>query len=146
MASWIPAEAFADIARGDKAAEDFMGRFYCWAHKQDDLYDRDKPVKPETSIGFDIALLHAFSSNEFFQKHQAYLWPIIHMSALAWIASEDSCQSANVVDRMTSQVLKSQYQDLFYAIAYCIGGFGHALEMARKYRDYHFDAKPAKTA
>jgi hypothetical protein len=147
MGNWIPAEAFADIARGNKAAEELMCRAYCWTHKQDDLYDGDKHVKPEVSVGLDLQVLHAFSNNPFFKEHQAFLWPVFYMGALAWIASEDLCKSTDVLDRITSQVLKSQYQDLYYATAYCIGGFEHALAMARKYRDYHFDpTEPAKAA
>lgn len=143
---WVPSQAFEEIARGDKNAEDFMGRFYCWVHKQDDLIDRDKPVAPETSVGFDLALLHAFSSNPFFQRHQAYLWPVLHMSSLAWVSSEDLRQSSDVLSQLTSQVLKSQYQDVFYAVAFCIGGFDWAIKMARKYRDYHFDADHLTTS
>jgi hypothetical protein len=28
---------------------------------------------------------------------------------------------------------------VFLAVAFCIGGFGHAAAMGRKYREYHFD-------
>jgi hypothetical protein len=139
--SWTPKEAFADIARGDKAAEAFMGQFYCWVHKQDDLFDGDKPVAAETSVCFDLALLSAFAKNEFFQKHQDFLLPVLHMSALAWVASEDFRKKSEVLEQITAQVLKSQYQDIFYAVALLRGGFDHAVAMSRKYRMYSFDSK-----
>lgn len=139
MANWKPVDAFREIARGDQAAEEFMRRFYVWVEKQDDLFDRDKPVTAEMSAGWDLAMMYSFAKNEFFQKNQAYLWPVIHMSALAWISSEEYATSSDVGLVLAGQVLKSQYQDVFYAVAFCIGGFDHAVAMIRKYRDYHFD-------
>jgi hypothetical protein len=142
---WIPAEAFKEIARGDVSATQFMGALYCWFHKQDDLYDQDKEVSAEVAAGFDLGLLHAISKNEFFQKNQDYLWPVITMGALAWVASEERAHSADVLERITAQVLKSQYQDIFYAVAFCIGKFDHAVAMSRKYRDYNFDVESASS-
>ena len=145
--SFIPAQAFKEIARGNVDAEKFMGAFYCWVHMRDDLVDKDKVVPAETVVGFDLQLLNTFARNPFFQKHQDFLWPVIHMSALAWIASEDYSKNPDVIEQFGSQILKSQYMDVFFAVAFCIGGFDHAVAMSRAYRDYHFDlVKPADLA
>lgn len=143
MIDWTPAEAFKDITRGDEAAQELMTRLYIWFHYRDDLYDKDKVVSPDAS-GIDFALLHVFAKNPFFQKHQDYLWPVFTMATLAWIASEELKQKADVLDRMTAQVLKSQYQDYFFAVAFCIGGFDHALVMSKRYRGYCFDDEKPK--
>jgi hypothetical protein len=143
--TWTPAEAFKDITRGNVAAEELMAHLYRWFHYRDDLFDKDKVV-PASSCGFDLALLQTFSKNPFFQKHQDYLWPVFTMATLAWIASESLKNAPDVLDRLTGQVLKSQYQDYFFAVAYCVGGFDHALEMARKYRGYCFDDDQPKLA
>lgn len=121
-----------------------MGVLYCWFHKQDDIYDQDKEVPAERAAGFDLALLHALAKNQFFQKHQDYLWPVITMGAIAWVASEDRANAPDVLERITAQVLKSQYQDIFFAVAFCIGKFDHAVQMSRKYRQYSFDVEPVK--
>jgi hypothetical protein len=136
---WMPSQVFADIARGDESAAQFMGVLYCWFHKQDDLFDGDHLVSAEVSAGFDLSLLHALAKNSFFQKNQDYLWPVITMSAIAWVASEERARTEDVLERITAQVLKSQYQDIFFAVAFCIGKFDHAVAMSRKYRDYCFD-------
>lgn len=141
MSNWIPAQAFADIARGDKDAENLMGILYIFFHKQDDLFDRDRPVSAENSAGIDLQTLRAFTKNSFAQKHQDFLFPVLTMGALAWAASEDRKHSEDVLERLTAQVLKSEYQNVFFAIAFCIGGWDHALAMGRRYRDYHFDSE-----
>ena len=145
MSVWnkmTPAQVFSEIARGDKSAEEFLCALYCWFHKQDDLIDRDRVVPPEVTVGVDLTLLHAISKNQFFQKYQDYIWPVLTMGALAWVASQERANSSDVLERITAQVLKSQYQDVFYAVAFCVGKFDHAAAMSRKYRDYCFDAEP----
>lgn len=131
--------AFNEISGGDKDAIELLNALYLFFHKQDDLIDRDKPVEVEHSIGCDLQVLRAFGKNPLFQKHQDFLWPLIMTSALAYAASEDLKKRPDVIDRITSQVLKSQYVDIFFGIAFCVGGFPHALAMSKKYRDYHFD-------
>lgn len=138
---FIPSKAFADIARGDLEATAFMAAFYLWVHKQDDLIDRDKPVPVEHSVGFDLSIFHTFAKNEFFHKNADMIWPVIVTSALAYIASEEKKKNEDVLERITAQVLKSQYMDVFFIVAVCIGGFDHAVAMSRKYREYAFDVE-----
>ena len=136
---WRPIDAFREMARNDEAAFSFLSTFYLWVQSQDDLIDRDKPVDVKHAIGFNLGLLDTFAANPFFQKHRAFLMPVIIVSALAYIASEDFKRKTEVLDRITAQVLKSQYLDVFLAVCYCVGGFDHAVAMSAKYRDYSFD-------
>jgi hypothetical protein len=136
--------AFEEISRGDKSACELLGSFYLWVHNQDDLIDKDKDVKPCEAVGFNIQILRAFAKNTFFQAHQDFLWPVILTSALSYIASEDRKGDADVVNRITAQVLKSEYMNVFFAIAFCVAGWDHALAMSRKYRDYSFDVEVVK--
>ena len=135
--------AFEDIARGDSGAFALLSALYLFVQKQDDLIDRDKQVETSHSVGLDLQILREFSKNLFFQKHQDFLWPLLVTSGLAYIASEDIRRSDDVLERITAQVLKSQYLDVFLGVAYCIGGFDHALTMSRKYREYAFDDEGA---
>jgi hypothetical protein len=137
--TWTPAEAFKDIARGDAGAEAFLGALYIWVHKQDDLFDRDHPVSASVSAGIDLQTLHVFATNPFFQKHQTFLMPVLVTSALSWVASETLAKSDDVLERITAQVLKSEYQNVFFAVAFLIGGWEHATEVQRKYREYCMD-------
>jgi hypothetical protein len=137
--SWKPADAFKDIARGDRNAEEFMGALYIWFHKQDDLIDRDKAVPADVTAGFDFHILSTFAGNLFFQTHKDFLLPVLMVGALAWVASEDRRTSEDVLERITGQVLKSQYGDIFFTVAFLRGGFDHAVAMSRRYREYSFD-------
>lgn len=135
---FIPAQAFKEIARGDEDAERFCGDFYLWCHKKDDLVDKDKPVSVEMSVSFDLRLFGAFADNSFFQRHRERLWPVIQTSALAYIASERMKNSPDVLERITAQILKSEYMNVFFVVALILGGFDHALAM-QKFREYSFD-------
>lgn len=137
-------EAWQKISKGDASAKDLCRAVYLYVHTKDDLIDRDKPVKVETAVGHDLQILREFGKNPFFQKHQDFLWPLLLTSAMAYISSEDFKRREDVIDKIASQVLKSQYVDIFIGIAFCIGGFDHALAISREYRDYHYDVeKPA---
>lgn len=142
--SWKPADAFKEIARGNREAEAFMGALYIWFHKQDDLIDRDKLVPSDVTAGFDFHILHTFAKNPFFREHQDFLLPVLMVGALAWVASEDRKNSPDLLERLTAQVLKSQYGDVFFTVAFIIGGFDHAVAMSRKFREYDFDVEPVK--
>lgn len=133
-------EAWQDISRGCPEAKIFLRSVYAFVHTQDDLIDRDKPVTPAHSTAVNLAIFSVLGENAFYQKHRQFLWPVFVTSGLAYIASEDLKARADVVDKIASQVLKSQYVDVFLAVAFIIGGMEHAIAMGQKYRDYHFDA------
>ena len=138
-----PEAAFADMARGDAGALDFLRAFYVYAHTLDDLIDRDKPIAADLAV-WSQANLVAIVTSDFFLKHRAFLMPVIWTSVLAFIASEDKKNVADVLERIAAQVLKSEYLNVFLAVCFCVGGFEHALAMSRKYREYSFDAEPVK--
>jgi hypothetical protein len=141
---WTPEEAFRDITRGDEDAYKFLEAFYLFVHKHDDLCDRDKPVKAEETVWFNLNLFIQFTTNKFYLAHHQFLLPILIMSGLAWVSSEDYKKRPDVLDRITAQVLKSEYVNIMLAVAFLKGGFEHSLAMARKYREYAFDdEKPA---
>ena len=112
--------------------------FLCGFIRTDDLADKDKPVRPEEIVWFGLKLFNEFAKNPFYQKNQAFIWPLLVTSGLAWIASEDFRAEPAVLDRLTGHVLKSQYADIFWGVAFLIGGFEHALAMSRRYRSYGF--------
>ena len=134
--------AFKETARGNEAAEEFLHVFYQWVQTQDDLVDRDQPVAVDQMTRLNLGLMFVFAKNPFFQQHKDFLLPVIMTSALAYISSEDLKKKPEVLERITAQVLKSEYMNVVFAAAYCTGGFTHALEMNRRYRGYSFDYEP----
>lgn len=139
-----PNNAFAEMAGGDLDAQEFLRTFYVWAHTLDDLIDRDQPVGVDLAVWSQANLILVLGKNAFFRRHQDFLLPVIVTSALAFIASERRKNDKNVLERITAQVLKSEYLNVFLAVCYCIGGWDHALAMDAKYREYSFDAEPVK--
>lgn len=135
--------AFKDITKGNNDALEFIARFYVFVHAQDDLVDKDKP-DPGHALHTTFELFDSLASNPFFQKHKEALKTAILTSFLAYNASERLRTVENVIDRITAQVLKGEYLNVFLTTAYLVGGFGHAEEMSKKYRNYHFDVEPVQ--
>ena len=142
--SFQPEAAFQEMSRGDPGALEFLRAFYVWAHTQDDLIDRDKPVNVQVSVWSPTHML-CVASGPFFQKHQEFLKPVILVSALSYLASEARKNSPDVLERITAQVLKSEYLNVFLAVCFCVGGWEHAAAMSAKYREYSFDDEPARS-
>jgi len=118
-------------------AFDFCKSLYDYFHLIDDLFDRDVARSPEDVIGAAINLLFA-CHNRFFQEHWSQLAPVVVSSSHAWAASERLRKSDKPEDKLAAEVLKSQYQDIFFFVAQIIGGSAHALEMDKKWRGYNF--------
>ena len=139
--SFKPEAAFLEIAHGDTGAREFMRAFYIFVHTQDDLYDRDKALTPEAAAWPSLHLMFTFAQNPFFLKHSGFLLPIILTSFLSWVASEDRHQSPDALARIEAQVWKGSYSDVFFGVAFLVGGIDHALAMSRKYREVHYDVE-----
>jgi hypothetical protein len=135
--------AFREMAHGDEAALKFMISFYCWAHSLDDLIDRDKPVDLDKVHEAHFFLLASLATNEFFLQHRLEFVPVLLTSTLAHLESERFRLRDSVLDKIGSQILKSQYQDVFFYSAFLTGGFAHMLAMSKKYRDYDYDPVPS---
>lgn len=134
--------AFRDISKGDEEVYRFLFHLFAWFHILDDLIDRDKPFNIVFTITTHLTMLETVADNAFFQAHKRILLPIIQASSLAYMESERFKLRENPLDRIGSQVLKSQYQDIFFAVARIIGGVDHMVLMSQKYRDFDFDPVP----
>ena len=132
-------DVLSEICKGDPHAFYFCTAFWNFCHSQDDLLDQDKEVLPDVVVFNSLRLIDAIGGGEFYRKHQAMLWPVIMVTIQAYMMSNEWCKREHVLDRTVSQVLKSQYQDVFFMVAYLVGGFDHMMAMDRKYRMYSFD-------
>jgi hypothetical protein len=136
-------KAFREIAKGDKEAYEFCEAFYGWVQTLDDLIDQDQPITAEKATVMNVGLIYTLAKNKFFAAHQETLLPIILVSSVAYIDSERFKTHEHVLDRIASQVLKSQYADVFYYVAFLRGGMGHMLAMTKQYREFSYDPVPA---
>lgn len=133
---------FKEISNGDEQANECLNALFAWFHALDDLVDRDKPVLLTFTMLAHLKMVECISSNVFFQKHKAAFLPLFQAAALAYLESERFRLHANPLHRIGSQVLKSQYQDIFYAVARFTGGDEFMVRMSQKYRDFDFDPTP----
>lgn len=130
-------EAFTDICKGDKQAYDFCNALYQFLHLYDDLYDRDQERTPDDVSFALLNLLHT-ASEPFFVTFKPDLLPVLFASAQAWAASVRLAGETDIQKKLASEVLKSQYQDVFFRVAFLVGGSDHAVAMDKKYRSYKF--------
>lgn len=129
--------AFAEIANGEESARQFCIVLWEFFHLLDDLHDGDQKRSPGEIALVTVAFIETVSANPFFQAHRDLLLGVIRTGAIQWADSERFRAKDGVVDRLTSEILKSGYQDVFFAVAAITGGFPHALRCSEKHRGYN---------
>ena len=130
--------AFQEIAAGNQAAYEFCRSSFEFFHLIDDLVDHDKPVDlNDMALGL-LKFIDVIGGNEFYQTHRTDLFTFIYSAAMAFAASQRMATDPDVQRRLAAEVLKSQYQDLFFRVAFWVGGSRHAIEMDTKFRGYCF--------
>lgn len=129
-------EAFEEFP--DPNAVTFSKVVFRFVHLLDDLFDRDKDRSADDVALTFFALVDQVASNPFFQAHKASLMPVLYSSAKAWSASERLRKSPAVQDNVAAEVLKSEYQNLFFHVALLAGGVEFAHHWETKHRSYNF--------
>lgn len=130
--------AFQEITAGNIPAYEFCRSSFEFFHLIDDLVDRDKPLVPNDIVLCLLKFIDVVGGNEFYQAHRQDLFTFIYAAAMAFAASMRMVSDADVQRRLAAEVLKSQYQDLFFRVAFWVGGSRHAIEMDAKFRGYCF--------
>lgn len=132
---------FSEACCGNAHALEFCHTFLHFVHLIDDQIDRDKPPPdPNYVILVNLELFRVISFNPFWQEHKGSLFPILVQGVQAFADSIRWAQRTDFRDRATADVLKSQYQDVFWHVAYLCGGYRHLDLITRKYRTYNYDA------
>lgn len=127
------------ITSGDENAHSFLCCLYAWFHQIDDLIDKDKPLEVADIVRVQMGLMHTLTFNEFWAVHKQVLWPIVHTSIMAYWESEVLRGTDVLQNKMVGHVLKSQYQDIAYAVAFVVGGMAHEMKCRRLLRYADFD-------
>lgn len=131
---------FAEATLGDVNALDFLRIFLHWVHLIDDVIDGQSPGSGEYVILVNLELLRMLAFNPFWEKHKHSLFPIILQAARAYADSNAWAARPDFRDRASSDVLKSQYQDVWFHVAYLCGGYAHMCRVSEKYRIYDYDS------
>lgn len=130
--------AFQEICAGNVHAYELCRSVFEFFHLVDDLVDHDKPLQPNDIVLGLLKFIDVIGGNEFYQAHRADLFASIYAAAMAYAASLRMANDADVQRRVAAEVLKSQYQDLFFRVAFWVGGSRHSIECDTKFRGYCF--------
>lgn len=130
---------FRELCLGNEDAVKVCWSVFRFLHVLDDLFDRDHPVTP-ADLGLSLlSLVETLSENPFWLAHVGSLLPVLRVGVMEWIDSEAWRARTDVREKLAAEVLKSGYQNFFYAIAGVLGGTVHMQAMTEKYRQYQWD-------
>lgn len=130
-------DALGEISKGDELARQFCIVAFEFFHLVDDLFDKQDRTANDVTVVL-CAFIETIASNPFFQANKAQLLPVMRSGAIAWAGSESLKTRGGLTEKLAAEVLKSWYQELFYAVAAIVGGVPHALVCAEKFRGYDF--------
>ncbi len=131
---------FTEVCQGNQDAIEFCLAFLEWVHLIDDFIDQDKLLNnPEVVMRTNLRMAVVLSMNPFYQQFKAQLLPLMVAGVKAFADSLEWVNREDVRDRLSSEVLKSNYQEVFWYVAFLIGGYGHMDAMTKKYRHYNYD-------
>lgn len=122
----------------DPHAAVFCRAFHRMVHLLDSLFDRDEDRTADDVALTFYAFIGQVAGNPFFAQHRDALLPIIYTSAKSWAASERLRKSADIQEQIASEVIKSNYQDIYHYVAFLCGGIEFAAEWDIKHRGYYF--------
>jgi hypothetical protein len=133
-------KVFTEVCQGNQDAVEFCLTFLEWVHLVDDFIDQDKPLNdPELVMRVNLRLAVVAATNPFFQRYKAQLLPVMVAGVKAYADSLEWMGRKNAQDRQASEVLKSNYQEVFWYVAFLIGGWGHMDATTKKFRHYNYD-------
>jgi len=134
-------KVFQEVCAGNRDALAFCHVFLHWVHFIDDVIDNDAPPRTQESIvrlQLEAALTFAF--NPFFQANKASLSPLVLQGVKAYADSIAWALRPDGRDRKAAEVLKSQYQEVFWHVAFLCGGYEHMDRITKAYRTYDYDS------
>lgn len=123
------------IANGNEDALRFMWVFWNFTHLYDDLVDNDREVTVEQAAKWSTLFFIELSRNAFYLKHVDSLLPFIIQVCNRWCDGEDWEKNGTPQQVRLASVVKCGDIDLFFHVAYLVGGWDHmrAMRHTRRY-------------
>lgn len=146
-------EILTAAANGNASALEFLRVFARRAHWVDDVVDGDgkgdirDPLRgrpfADSMAAYECEWLLTLSGNPFFLAHRAQLVPAMVLALNAWVDSNRS-QGTGDRDQVVRDVVKGQWHEVVWLVAWLTGGWTTMREVSGKYRDYDFEGKEQK--
>ncbi len=129
----------AELSCGNLDAAAFLESFFEWVHFLDDVVDGEADRDPKSVCEINLTFLLTVTQNPFYLANSGRLMPLIIQGAMAWIDSHLWHTDLDANKRVTSDVLKGYYHEVFYHVAFICGGWDHATSMTAKHRAYDYE-------
>ena len=127
-----------EVTKGNEAASKFLLSYLSLVHMFDDAYDKDEPVPDERMVKVMIWWSEELLFNPWVKENVDAIWSQVLTGWNAWLDSNQWAQCPNP-KLFASDVIKSNYQELVFLVAYLCGGREHMRAMSQKYREYNFE-------
>lgn len=121
----------ADVSCGNQDAADFCWAYLRFSHFVDDVADAETHKWSLAEVvDVNLGALLAFALNPFFRHNKDRLLPLIVSSTNAWVDSESGRHDTRMND-----VLKTQYQEVFWHVAFICGGYENLRRVTARHRE-----------
>lgn len=138
-------EILQAASNGNAAALEFLRAFATRAHWVDDLYDEILTHRElAVMAAMESEWLLTLSGNPFFLANRAALVPAMLLALNAWVDSED-IRGAKRGSPDFADVVKGQWHEVVWLVAWLTGGWRKMREVSGKYRSYDFEPASQST-
>jgi hypothetical protein len=136
-------------AGGNEDAQRLLTVFVGFAHTLDDVVDGDRAVPDDELLQGVLNWTCEAASNPFFQQHRAALLPVILLAVNSWLDANRWARAEDPRQRLAADVLKGQYHEVVYLVAFLTGGWRALRALTAAAREYDFEtvapAPPAQS-
>jgi len=136
------------LCNGNKSAAAFCKTYIEDCHTTDDIVDGDKDLTDERLVAVRLDMTLKLSGNEFWQEHWRSLFPIFVGACAAYLDANRFSRGLiakyakpdeALLYRRAAEVLKSQYGEVLWHVAFICGGWTHMRDLQKEYRVFGFD-------
>lgn len=150
LPDFLTKEFYLQLCTGNAAAAELCETLLRDFHLTDDICDGDKALTDEALVFIRLGIMQTFSLNPFWLEHCRSISPLLIQASAAWLDANrfergvlaTRADPAEAIQyRRGADVLKSQYGEVLWHIAFLCGGWNHMRELQREYRVFNFDCK-----
>lgn len=131
-----------ECSNGSKEAAMCASAIFSYIDWLDNIIDKDVPISYEASAKTSLNFFMMLSYNKFWIENRIHLAPILAAAYNAWMDSEKLKNHSDYRVRISADVLKGYFMEVFYQIGFITGGYDLMRQLSEKWRGFDFDAKP----
>jgi hypothetical protein len=133
------AQFIEELCLGNETAQSFLWSFFKWSAWMDDVADQEADISPRAVGLVNMEFVAVVAGNPFFQQNREALLALMVQGMAAWVDSNEWAKRENIEHRVSADVLKGYYHEIFWHVAALCGGLEHMLAMTAKHRAFDFE-------